>query len=420
MTTVNAPETAQTNPAESRNQPEELLKKYNNMVDGLKSKKDGLDIKEEELTGWFAEYLLSNQENFNNFKRSVETMDKHNLSWDDKDSLKSLVRFIEDIDHRNSEEMKKDYEEFMKKIQNPKKLNSMKIREIERVKLYLWMPTHKDDALKAYEEMKKIGHSQESYGKNGMKSQDQEFFGKIWDTLENTYSTDDDFIKIDYPDLAQLDSSVAGLKKICGENWDGKNESINISKAENSIANSETVKSKVIEKNNQRISENETLVKGISIIDKITDKSKFSKQGETLYYQADASAEKVEFNATKMQDLFKTEIENAVNGLEWLKLIKDEEKGDLITRCNDDIFSKLKSELLASSEVKDETPATPTETGAESQTGTETQNSSLEYSANKDIIKIKDANLKTKIVELKFCESLDWDDVKFNITEVIN
>ena len=47
------------------------------------------------------------------------------------------MRFIEDIDHRNSEEMKKDYEEFMKKIQNPKKLNSMKIREIERVKLYL-------------------------------------------------------------------------------------------------------------------------------------------------------------------------------------------------------------------------------------------------------------------------------------------
>ena len=178
------------------------------------------------------------------------------------------------------------------------------------------MPTHKDDALKAYEEMKKIGHSQESYEKNGMKSQDQEFFGKIWDTLENTYSTDDDFIKIDYPDLAQLDSSVAGLKKICGENWDGKNESINISKAENSIANSETVKSKVIEKNNQRFSENETLVKGISIIDKITDKSKFSKQGETLYYKADESTEKVEFNAAKMQDLFKTEIENAVNGLE--------------------------------------------------------------------------------------------------------
>jgi hypothetical protein len=63
--------------------------------------------------------------------------------------------------------------------------------------------------------------------------------------------------------------------------------------------------------------------------------------------------------------------------------------------------------LLASSEVKDETPATPTETETESQTGTETQNSSLEYSANKDIIKIKDAALKEKITELKFCESLD-------------
>jgi hypothetical protein len=137
MTTQNTPEVTQTNTPESHNQPDELLRKYNDMVDGLQSKKDGLDIKEEELTGGFAEYLLTNQESFNNFKRSVETMDKHNLSRDDKDSLKSLVRFIEDIDHRNSEEMKKDYEEFMKKIQNPKKLNSMKIREIERVKLYL-------------------------------------------------------------------------------------------------------------------------------------------------------------------------------------------------------------------------------------------------------------------------------------------
>jgi hypothetical protein len=137
MTTQNTPEVTQTNTPESHNQPDELLRKYNDMVDGLQSKKDGLDIKEEELTGGFAEYLLTNKESFNNFKRSVETMDKHNLSRDDKDSLKSLVRFIEDIDHRNSEEMKKDYEEFMKKIQNPKKLNSMKIREIERVKLYL-------------------------------------------------------------------------------------------------------------------------------------------------------------------------------------------------------------------------------------------------------------------------------------------
>ena len=49
--------------------------------------------------------------------------------------LEALYKFFDDI--TNEKEMKEDYDEFMEKIQEPKKLSTMKSREIRRLNLYL-------------------------------------------------------------------------------------------------------------------------------------------------------------------------------------------------------------------------------------------------------------------------------------------
>jgi hypothetical protein len=69
---------------------------------------------------------------------------------------------------------------------------------------------------------------------------------------------------------------VASLKTLAGENWDGKNETINIPDAENSIVDKAKVKGKVEGINNQRIESNRETVKNIAIT--VDDLSKFTKK----------------------------------------------------------------------------------------------------------------------------------------------
>ena len=99
-----------------------------------------------------------------------------------------------------------------------------------------------DKALEAYKAMKSINGK---FDENKMKDEDMAFFESVWNTIEKNYKNSDTFIIEDYSALASLQPTVASLKTLAGENWDGKNESINIPDVENSIIDKSKVKEKV-------------------------------------------------------------------------------------------------------------------------------------------------------------------------------
>ena len=365
--------------------------------------KNPIEIQTEWLNWQFAEYLQKNPEVLKLLKDDVNRLSK-SKAWK---GLEELATFLDDID--NFDRMKKDFDEFMKKIENPQKLNTMKSWEIRRLNLYIWMNI--EDAMKAYKAMQPLV---DNFPDN-MKSEDKKFFESIWDSLKARYATDDVFtdkvINDDYPKLKDLDSTVAKLKAFFGTNWDGSSENIQIEENKKSIVSLEKVQNKVKEANEKRIEGNKAEIWGISLIDKV-DKAKFKNKSWKLYYKADTSATEVEFNADKMKELFENEILDLVK---WSKcdFVNDEERDKMISSCSDAIFSNLEDKLrrVITPEPETPTPTTPTTP--------ENPSSGIEYSASQDIIKIKDLALKEKIVKLKFCESLEGE-VKFNMAEVRN
>ena len=135
----------------------ELQQRFDDINRGIQAVwKDKIEIPEWTLNWQFAEYLLR-PENKNALEALKKDVDKLRKDWKPLWSkawkgLDNLATFLDDIE--NQDRMKKDYDEFMKKIKTPKKLNTMKSWEIRRLNIYLW--SHEDDAYRAYEAMKPI------------------------------------------------------------------------------------------------------------------------------------------------------------------------------------------------------------------------------------------------------------------------
>ena len=368
------------------------LKKELLEVWGPETSDDELKIADGELDWKFAEFLLSDESRLNLLKRYVDIIrNDSNLNSKAWKAIDDLATFLDDIE--NQDRMKKDYDEFMRKIQTPKKLNSMKSWEIRRLNIYLW--SHEEDALAAYNAMKPIVWK---YDENKMKSEDRRFFESVWNTLQSNYSGSDKFMEADYPAIKWLQPTVASLKTVAGESWDGKNESINIPDAENSIVDKSKVKEKVEWINNQRIESNREKVKNITIT--VDDLSKFTKKDWVLKY------EWVEFTVDKMMELFWDKIKSEAGN--WTEFVNDSERDSMVDECKGDIFTKLKDTILSQvQEEQDPTSEVP-----------EVITQTTDFLAPKDSFKAKQ-NLKDKIKDLGFYDgNEEGDTVKFNITKV--
>ena len=357
---------------------------------GPETNDDELRIADWELDWKFAEFLLSDESRLKVLKRYVDII-KNDSSLSSKawKAIDDLATFLDDIE--NQDRMKKDYDEFMEKISNPKKLNTLKSWEIRRLNLYLW--SHEDDALAAYNAMKPIFGK---YDENKMKSEDIRFFESVWNTLQLNYSNSDKFMVADYPVISWLQPRVVSLKALAGENWDGKNESINIPDVENSIVDKSKVKEKVDWVNNQRIESNRDKVKNITIT--VDDLSKFTKKDWVLKY------EWAEFTIDKMMELFWDKIKTEAG--RWTEFVNESERDSMVDECKGDIFTKLKDTLLsqAQEEQPEEEPTPTPET--------------TDFDAPKDSFRANQT-LKDKIKELGFYDgNEDWDSVKFNIAKV--
>lgn len=379
---------------------DDLKNRYDNIMSEVKQvwwvddADDEIVLEEWILNGQFADYLVQNQSALDDLKRLVDRLKN---DWDRLwakawKELDNLATFLDDI--WNEDRMRKDYEEFREKMENPKKLNTVNSWEIRRLNLFLWM--HKTEARELYELMKtKVDDP-------WMKSEDISFFNSVWDTLKVNYQNDDDFIKLDYPALTSLQPTVASLKTLLGENWDGK--TINVPAAENSIVDKSKVDERVKKLNEDRIDSNKGKVKDLTITLDADALGKFMETKEwNLKYEWQ------DFDADKMMELFKDKFYAAARGKEGTDFFSDDELISTVDGCKDDIFAKFKSELHG--KVQGET----------SEQDENDNNTSLEFNASKDIIKIKNNALRDKIKELWFTTDtdLDWNsDVKFNISKV--
>lgn len=242
----------------------ETIKKELLEVGGPEKSDDLVEIEKWALDGKFAEYLLKNESCLTTLKTYVKTIKRDGLSKKAWKSLKELDKFLDDIG--DSERMKKDYDEFMEKIQNPKKLNTMKSWEIRRLNIYLW--AHENDALAAYKAMKPI------YGKsyeNKMKSEDRRFFDEIWNTLKDHYSDSDKFFEADYGKISETPTDLYSLAwNLWIKQWDGRNLSeSDVVIWESSIISKKFAMDKFNKANETRINSVKTWI--ISAIDWVKD-----------------------------------------------------------------------------------------------------------------------------------------------------
>ena len=380
----------------------ELQSKFDNLkrelleVWGPETSDDELQITDGALDWKFAEFLLDDESRLNLLKRYVNTIrSDRNLVSKAWKAIDDLATFLDDIE--NKDRMKKDYDEFMEKIQKPKKLNTMKSREIRRLNIYLW--SHENDAFTAYEAMKPIYGK---YAENKMKSEDIRFFESVWKTLQSNYSGSDKFMELDYPAIRWLQPTVASLKTFAGDNWDGKNESINIPDVENSIVDKSKVKEKVEAINNQRIDSNREVVEDITIT--VDDLSKFTKEDWVLNYDW------AEFTVDKMMELFWDDIRSLAS--QWTDFVDDDERDDMINEYKDDIFTRVRDAIdsaLPQAQVEEPDPTTPEE---------ETTQETINFDAPKDSFKANQ-NLRNKIKDLGFYDgNEEWVTIKFDINKV--
>ena len=363
--------------------------------------KEKIDIADWALNWQFAEYLLKNKDALMKLKADVDKLKSGDWKklWSKAwKGLDDLATFLDDIS--NTDRMEKDYNEFMEKIQKPKKLSTLKSWEVRRLNLYLWM--NEDKALTSYKAMKPIFWK---YNENWMKPEDVAFFESIWETIKTNYSKSDKFVEADYPFVSKLQPTVSSLKSLAGENWDGKNESINIPDVENSIVDKSKVKEKVDWINNERIESNREKVKNIKISIDDAELSKFTKSDWKLKYGENKS----DFDVETMMQEFGDQIQEAAKN--ETEFVSDDERNAMIDECKWEIFNKLMNQLLWNSSIKEEQKDKNSEGGEVS--------SDEVYVEKKDNFKIKLKGLDEEIQKLWFYDAkIEWDDVKFNIVSV--
>ena len=378
---------------------EELKQVWNG--DELKDKIEWVD---KDMLNWpFAEYLLTHESQLTTLRTFVGTIKRDGLSRKAWEAIDLLADFIDDI--WNPERMEKDYQEFMRKIENPKKLNTMHTWEIRRLNLYLWM--HEDKALEAYNKMKPTrGHYEEKW----MKSQDKEFFEGIWKTMESNYSNSDKFMENDYPAVKWLQPTVASLKNFAGQNWDWS-DNINVPDAENSFVKKEKVIAKFKEVNQQRISANEEKVKNISIADELNrERANFKKEDWVLKYNGEAFTMDTMVNTSIFRQAIDSKADDNTQFV-W------DEKNNMVLQFKEQIYTNSVSVLA---DLEDTTTQQQNE-NPDNTGNPETQTESLSsLEVGKDVVKIKDSKLKEAITKdpTKFCDSLEGDTIKFDMTAV--
>lgn len=382
---------------------QELLEVWNG--DENKDKIEWID--KNILDGKFAEDLLKHPDQLTTLRTFVTTIKSNKLSWKAWKAIKDLSKFLDDI--WDIGRMEEDYQEFLKIVDTPNKLNTMKSREIRRLNLYLWM--HEDKALDIYNRMKPaVGHFEEKW----MKSEDQRYFNEIWDSLKSAYSDSVAFLENDYPKVKWLQPTVASLKALVGENWDGS-DNINITDVANSVVDKQKVILKFRELNQQRIESNKQKVVNITV-DYSSEKLEFTKEEWELKYKGNS------FTLETMMELYGEQIKSKAS--DWTDFVNENEKNGMIDENKSAIYDKLKSTILADAEVKVNNAQQVDNPGtADTEWSSEDSETTSEwlgnFEVNKDIIKIKDEALKTAITsDPKFCDNLDGDTVKFDISAV--
>jgi len=392
----------QNNPDVSENGDSELKERFETIkkelleVWGPEKNDDEVEIEQWTLDWKFAEFLLKNESCLTTLKTYVKTIKRDSLSKKAWKSLKELEKFLDDI--WDTERMKKDYDEFMEKIQKPKKLNTMKSREIRRLNIYLW--AHEDDALAAYNAMKPIYGK---YDENKMKSEDRRFFEEIWENLKVHYADSDKFFESDFGELSDSKDDLYNLAwNLWVKQWDGRNlQKSDVTIWDNSIVSGETVITKFNEANENRINLIKTSV--ISLIPEIKDQL-WLKWGKVII-------------KSSWEELTSDSLLNLLRSKESFKNLPVVEN-----ERNTDHLKNILTEIINWDEIKDglEDLSEPVpEPAPEPVPEPEPIPTTVDYEAPKDSFKIKLSGLKEKIKELGFYDgNEDGETIKFDISKV--
>ncbi len=419
---------------------------------------DKLEINDVILDAKFAEFLLKNEIYLNTLKTYVENI-KNNW-WTKRAwaSLDDLIRFLDDL--WDNKGMEKDYKKFMDKLRNPMELHKMKDEEVRKLCLYLSM--NEKVALDVYQTMKSFEDVDRWFWSatlmwTGMNTEDIRVFQSIKKVLKDTYQNNETFIEAEYPGYQKLSANSQSIKSFLetykwelsgqGLEWEWDSLTIaHICDKKNSIVNREAIVAKLNELNNQRIESNKKIVEAVNINLPVAD---FTKTAEwVLKFRWS------EFTANDVM-MFNDEISAAITGGDF---VNDREKSRLISECKNKLFDNMKNKLLSDPNVKTETSQDkpnnvdnntdkkPDDSGKNPDNNTNVTNktdktdktdetdknnikvpknidtknitSMKEYVAEKNMVNIKDVKLKNRIIELWFCESLDWDTIVFNKDKV--
>lgn len=380
-------------------------------------KSDDLVEIEQWVLDWkFAEFLLKNESCLTTLKTYVKTINKDGLSKKAWKSLKELEKFLDDI--WDTERMKKDYDEFMEKIQNPKKLNTLKSWEIRRLNLYLW--SHEDEALAAYKAMKPVVWK---YFENKMKSEDKRFFEEVWNTLKDNYADNDKFFESDFGKLSESSKDLYDLAwNLWVKQWDGRNLSEwDITIWENSIISKKSVMDKFNDANKKRIDNVKSWI--LSLVAEVKD------QLWVKWWKVVIKSSWAELTSEALLSLLSSK-----EAFKNLPVVENE--------WNTDHLKNALTEVISSEEIKSglenldqmqhddghewggdghewEWDGHEWEWDGHEWDWERHETSTNTYEEKKENFKVKLTGLKDKIKELWFYDgNEEWDSIKFDIAKV--
>ena len=215
------------------NKYKKVLDELNELEDEGKDN-DKVELVNKDLNNIFRDYLINNPAQLEWLKTKVEWLKNKAEAW--WEGFKKLVKFLEKFDKEqqkprkekrednNSDKNKKqdkletkmesDYNEFMNKLDDPKKLSNMNKNKIDRVKTYI--ENNKSEAKALYTKMKGVNLEIDKK----INQKDKDVFNEVLVVIKNKYNNDPDFLKEDFKDL---DDSVSNLKKYAGNDWKGEN-----------------------------------------------------------------------------------------------------------------------------------------------------------------------------------------------------
>lgn len=371
---------------------------------GPETMDDKIEINDVVLDWRFAEYLLKNEIYLNRLKSYVNAIKKNWLGKKAWDSLEDLKVYLDDI--WDSEEMEKIYAKFLDKMKNPKDLHKMNDKEIRKLTLYLSM--NENVALEAYQLMKNLKgvdgwFLNDPLESAGMNTKDVSVFKRIWNLIRDTYQNNETFIESEYYGYKSLSADSQSIKSFLDSHrwilpveWNERDWTEltldHICDKKNSIVNKELIIDRLNECNNQRINENKEKIEAIDVVVNVSD---FSKVGWVIKFKW------LEFTPEIMMSTFREQIISSIKDGDF---VNDFEKNRLVDECKETIFDNLCNKLSFDSNFNGENAGNDT--------------ISHEYVVEKNMINIKDVNLKNKMNDVWFCDGLDEVPVKFDIAKI--